>query len=86
MIIPSLAVMTIIFWNILKYANCENEGFEFCTTKAYGFPFPITMDYCLCEGGKIAHPIKYIIPDLLLVLIPGMLIFLFVRYIVNLGE
>ncbi|MCP3924709.1 MAG: hypothetical protein GY714_19205 [Desulfobacterales bacterium] len=32
--------------------NIRNSYFEFCTTKAYGFPFPWKIDYCICEGGK----------------------------------
>ena len=27
----------------------RNDLFEFCTTKAYGFPFPWYYDWCLCE-------------------------------------
>jgi hypothetical protein len=27
----------------------RNEAFEFCTTRAFGFPFPWRVEWCLCE-------------------------------------
>jgi len=38
------------------FANTENDFFQFCTTKAYGWPAPWKIDYCECEGVKTAYP------------------------------
>ena len=37
-------------------ANSENDFFQFCTTKAYGWPAPWTIEYCECEGAATVHP------------------------------
>lgn len=37
-------------------ANVENDFFQFCTTKAYGWPTPWKIDYCECEGTKTVYP------------------------------
>ena len=37
-------------------ANTENDFFQFCTTKAYGWPAPWKIDYCECEGTKTTYP------------------------------
>ena len=37
-------------------AKTENDFFQFCTTKAYGWPAPWRIDYCECEGAKTAYP------------------------------
>ena len=38
------------------FAKTENDFFQFCTTKAYGWPAPWRIDYCECEGAKTVHP------------------------------
>ena len=37
-------------------ANKENDSFQFCTTKAYGWPAPWKIAYCECEGGETIYP------------------------------
>ncbi|MEM9018539.1 MAG: hypothetical protein AAGC68_16130, partial [Verrucomicrobiota bacterium] len=39
-------------------AQSRNTLFEFCTTKAYGWPAPWRMDYCECGGLKTEYPFK----------------------------
>jgi hypothetical protein len=38
------------------FTNTENDFFQFCTTKAYGWPAPWRIDYCECEGAKTIYP------------------------------
>jgi hypothetical protein len=38
------------------FAKTENALYEFCTTKAYGWPAPWRIDYCGCEGSKTVFP------------------------------
>lgn len=37
-------------------AKSENDFFQFCTTKAYGWPAPWRIDYCECEGATTVYP------------------------------
>ena len=37
-------------------ATTENDFFQFCTTKAYGWPAPWRIDSCECEGGMTTFP------------------------------
>lgn len=37
-------------------AKSENDFFQFCTTKAYGWPAPWAIEYCECEGATTVHP------------------------------
>jgi len=37
-------------------AGIENDFFQFCTTKAYGWPAPLRIEYCLCEGERTDFP------------------------------
>lgn len=37
-------------------AKTENDLFQFCTTKAYGWPTPWKIDYCECEDAKTTFP------------------------------
>lgn len=38
------------------FANTENDFFQFCTTRAYGWPAPWRIKYCECEGLKTSYP------------------------------
>lgn len=38
------------------FAKTENDFFQFCTTKAYGWPAPWRIDWCECEGGSTTYP------------------------------
>jgi len=40
----------------LLLSATRNGFFEFCTTKAYGYPFPWYVDHCLCA--KSALPVN----------------------------
>jgi len=39
--------------------HSRNGFFEYCTTTAYGMPFPWEIDHCPCDGrgGLIEHPV-----------------------------
>ena len=37
-------------------AKTENDFFQFCTTKAYGWPAPWKIEYCECEGAETVYP------------------------------
>jgi hypothetical protein len=41
---------------VAAFAKTENDFFQFCTTKAYGWPAPWRIDYCECEGSKTTFP------------------------------
>ncbi len=41
---------------VAAFAKTENDFFQFCTTKAYGWPAPWKIDYCECEGSKTTFP------------------------------
>lgn len=41
---------------LLLTAGAENDFFQFCTTKAYGWPAPWRIEYCLCGGGGTVRP------------------------------
>ena len=34
---------------MLTTLSRRNDAFEFCTTRAFGFPFPWRVEWCLCE-------------------------------------
>ncbi|MFM7182297.1 MAG: hypothetical protein ACKO2G_12640 [Verrucomicrobiales bacterium] len=41
---------------VAAFAKTENDFFQFCTTKAYGWPAPWKIDSCECEGSKTTYP------------------------------
>lgn len=42
-------IFTVLLVLSLASIAMPNVFFEYCTTKAHGFPFPWRMDYCECE-------------------------------------
>ena len=60
-------------------AGVENEIFQFCTTKAYGWPTPWKMDYCPCEGAVTTYPKIHWIVNFSSVFGSGLAAFLLVR-------
>ena len=55
---------------IVLYKNERNTSAEFCTTRAYGWPFPIKMEYCECNGGvTVSPPNEFIIGNLILIVV-----------------
>ncbi len=52
-LISSLKLNAIYALGLLALSLCtvlvRNGVFEFCTTQAFGFPFPWYCDWCLCE-------------------------------------
>ena len=42
--------LTLVF--LATVAGLPNRASEFCSTKAYGYPLPWTVDHCPCGGGK----------------------------------
>lgn len=61
--------LTILFFAIAlgllaTVAWTPNGAFEFCTTRAWGLPFPWRVDYCPCEGGNSVTPIPCVVLNL----------------------
>ena len=52
------AVVAVLLLGIVEIslARSENDFFQFCTTKAYGWPTPWKIDYCECNGLKTVYP------------------------------
>jgi hypothetical protein len=42
-------------------ASTENDSFQFCTTKAYGWPLPWRIDYCECKGSTTVYPASHML-------------------------
>ncbi|MDF1739809.1 MAG: hypothetical protein P1U86_11675 [Verrucomicrobiales bacterium] len=59
-------------------AQTENDFFQFCTTKAYGWPAPWRIDYCECEGAKTVYPARSKVVNLFAIGGSGFLAFAFV--------
>jgi hypothetical protein len=49
---PTLWVGATLLVLSLATLPLRNDTFEFCTTKAYGFPLPWWMAWCECEKGS----------------------------------
>jgi hypothetical protein len=41
--------------------NSSNTMYEYCTTKAYGVPFPWRIDNCECDGGQTEYPMDSVV-------------------------
>lgn len=63
---------------IAATANIENDFFQFCTTKAYGWPAPWKIEYCLCEGERTVFPLSSIIINTAMVFATGVVTFFIV--------
>lgn len=57
------------------FATAENYAFQFCTTKAYGVPFPWRIDFCPCEDSAVVYPAFSYFGNLALVAVGGFLCF-----------
>ena len=55
-LISGIIAMAVAGSVVLGLAKRENDFFQFCTTKAYGWPAPWKIDYCECEGSKTTYP------------------------------
>ncbi|MBN1919028.1 MAG: hypothetical protein JW889_14065 [Verrucomicrobia bacterium] len=56
---------------ILSLAGTRNSFFEFCTTRAYGHPFPWRVDWCLCAKGRPAVNPAWWFMNTAVILTPG---------------
>jgi len=65
-------VMLIVGSLVAVMAHSENDSFQFCTTKAYGWPAPWKIDYCECEGGQTIYPPLSAIINVGLILASGL--------------
>jgi hypothetical protein len=65
-------VMLIVGSLVAVMARSENDSFQFCTTKAYGWPAPWKIDYCECEGGQTTYPPLSAIINVGLILASGL--------------
>ena len=68
----ALVFSAIAFLPLLALAGTPNDFFEFCTTTAWGYPFPWRVDYCLCEGGESVTPLPYVGMNLGLIAVAGL--------------
>jgi hypothetical protein len=57
-LIAGLIAMTAAGAIVALLAKSENDFYQFCTTKAYGWPLPWKVVYCECEGAKTVHPVS----------------------------
>ena len=57
------------------FAGTENAFFEFCTTKAYGWPAPWRIDYCPCEGDRTVFPLPSIMINIGVIIASGLAAF-----------
>ena len=48
--ISAVLIAILIIFISLSLKSVHNDVFEYCSTKAYGFPTPWEMNYCPCEG------------------------------------
>jgi hypothetical protein len=55
-LISGIVAMVMAGSVVAAFAKTENDFFQFCTTKAYGWPAPWRIDYCECEGSKTTFP------------------------------
>ena len=51
-----IIMMLIVGSLVALMARSENDYFQSCTTKAYGWPTPWRIDNCECEGGQTIYP------------------------------
>jgi len=65
-------VMLIVGSLVAVMARSENDSFQFCTTKAYGWPAPWKIDHCECEGGQTIYPALSAIINVGLILASGL--------------
>lgn len=58
--LSALAVGVVLFAFL---AVQRNDFYEFCTTRAYGYPFAWRIDNCLCDGrgGRTVYPVHAMI-------------------------
>jgi hypothetical protein len=56
-LVAGLIAMLVAGAIVTSLAKSENLCYEFCTTKAYGWPTPWKIEYCECEGAKTVHPV-----------------------------
>lgn len=68
-----LVSLSIVGLAMAVVAGLGNPFAEFCTTKAYGWPFPWRIDYCPCEGGKTAFPVSSVVGNAGVLLVGGFL-------------
>jgi hypothetical protein len=57
-----ILLTSLLAGSLLVYSqrNARNDYFEYCTTKAYGFPYPWLIESCPCDGrgGLTEHPMQ----------------------------
>lgn len=59
--VPLVIFLTsLLVGSLLLYSqrHARNDYFEYCTTKAYGLPYPWRIENCPCDGrgGLTEHP------------------------------
>jgi hypothetical protein len=70
-IFSGIAAIVVAVSLVAALSKTENDFFQFCTTKAYGWPAPWKIDYCECEGSKTVYPTTSKIANSLLVVGSG---------------
>ena len=82
----SIISMTLVGSLMAFMAKAENDFFQFCTTKAYGWPLPWKIDHCLCEKGASNFPVFYIIVNIGVVFGFGIVAFLLTGFVFQAKE
>jgi hypothetical protein len=58
-----LAIIVLLGW--VPFLLARNDCWEFCTTRAYGHPLPVYVDWCPCEKTADNLQVAGILLDLL---------------------
>jgi hypothetical protein len=58
------------------FATCwlRNPFWEYCTTRAYGFPMPWYIAHCLCGKGKPPVDLRFLSINLAVWIVAGLLL------------
>lgn len=54
-----LCLVALLLIASMATASLRNDSFEFCTTRAYGYPCPWYVDWCECERNASRFPWDY---------------------------
>ena len=59
-----LAIVLLATWTAFLFVR--NDAWEFCTTRAYGHPLPVYIDWCPCVKNTPSLQLLHLAVDLLL--------------------
>jgi hypothetical protein len=67
--------MLIVASLVAVMARSENDFFQYCTARAYGWPTPWKICCCECEGGRTIYPALNAIINIGMILASGFVVF-----------